>query len=138
MRRVFLLAILVLLPTVLLTSRVDTATAEPQKNQIRLAAACDNGQEYRFVINGMSKVGQIRGSNNNIVIKRFTVTYFEPPPSGAYIAANTFGQGIKVGLQRDLIDCTGSTTTELQGLGRVTAVYDFEGIILPRGANSKS
>ena len=138
MRKVFLLATLVLLPTVLLTSRVDTAAAEPQKNQILLPASCDNGQEYRFVINGMSKVGQILGSNNNIVIKRFTVTYFEPPPSGAFIAADTFDQGTKVGLQGDLINCTGSTTTELQGLGRVTAVFEFEGVILPRGANSNS
>jgi hypothetical protein len=117
---------------------VDTAAAEPQKNQIRLAAECDNGQEYRFIINGMSNVGQIRGGNNNFAIKRFTVTYFEPPPSDAYIASDSFGQGIKEGLQRDLINCTGNTTTELQGLGRVTAVYAFEGIILPRGANSKS
>jgi hypothetical protein len=138
MGKIFLLATLVLLPTVLLTSRVDTASAELRKNQILLPATCDNDQEYSFVINGMSKVGQIVDSNNNIVIKRFTVEYFEPLPSGAFISASTFDQGNKMGLQGDLIKCTGSTTTDLQGLGSVTAVYEFEGVVLPRGASSNS
>jgi hypothetical protein len=56
MGKIFLLATLVLIPTVLLTSRVDTASAELRKNQILLPATCDNDQEYSFVINGMSKV----------------------------------------------------------------------------------
>ena len=134
MRKIFLLATMVLLSLVLLTSRVDTAAAEPEKNQILLPATCDNAQEYLFVINGMSKVGQILGSNNNIVIKSFTVSYFELPPSGAFIDDDTFDQGTKEGLQGDLINCTGSTITELQGLGRVTAVFEFQGVVLPRGA----
>lgn len=134
MRKVFLLATVVLLAVVLLTSGVDKATAELQKNQILLPATCDNGQEYKFVINGMSKVGKIIGSNDNIVIKSFTVTYFEPPPSGAFILEETFDQGIKEGLQGDLINCTGSTETELQDLGLVTAVFEFQGVVLPRGA----
>jgi hypothetical protein len=134
MRKIFLLVTMVLLAVVLLTSGVDTAAAEPQKNQILLPATCDNRQSYTFVINGMSKVGQIIGSNNNIVIKSFTVTYFEPPPSGAFILEETFDQGNKEGLQRDLINCTGITETELQGLGRVTADFEFQGVALPRGA----
>ncbi len=134
MRKIFLLVTMVLLAVVLLTSGVDTAAAEPQKNQILLPVKCDNRQSYTFVINGMSKVGQIIGSNNNIVIKSFTVTYFEPPPSGAFILEETFDQGNKEGLQRDLINCTGITETELQGLGRVTADFEFQGVALPRGA----
>ncbi len=134
MRKIFLLVTMVLLAVVLLTSGVDTAAAEPQKNQILLPVKCDNRQSYTFVINGMSKVGQIIGSNNNIVIKSFTVTYFEPPPSGAFILEETFDQGNKEGLQRDLINCKGITETELQGLGRVTADFEFQGVALPRGA----
>jgi len=142
MRKIFLLVTMVLLAVVLLTSGVGTATAKPQtelqKNQIEIKASCTtDGQSftsYTFVINGMSKVGQIIGSNNNIVIKSFTVTYFEPPPSGAFILEETFDQGNKEGLQRDLINCTGITETELQGLGRVTADFEFQGVALPRGA----
>lgn len=142
MRRFGLLATMVLLAVVLLTSGVGTAIAKPQtelqKNQIEIKASCTtDGQSftsYTFVINGMSKVGQIIGSNNNIVIKSFTVTYFEPPPSGAFILEETFDQGNKEGLQRDLINCTGITETELQGLGRVTADFEFQGVALPRGA----
>jgi hypothetical protein len=134
MRKIFLLATMVLLAVVLLTSRVDTAAAELQKNQILLPVKCDNHQKYEFVINGMSKVGKILGSNDNIVIKSFTVTYFEPPPSRAFIDEDTFDQGTREGLQGDLISCTGSTTTELQGLGLVTAVFEFQGVVLPRGA----
>ncbi len=134
MRRIVLLTTMVLLAVVLLASGVNTAAAEPQKNQILVPATCDNGQGYTFVINGMSKVGKIVDGNNNIVITSFTVTYFEPPPSGAFIDTDTFDQGNKEGLQGDLINCTGTTETELQGLGPVTAVYEFQGVVTPRGA----
>src|SRR4028119_832072 len=75
MRKFGLLANVVLLAVVLLTSGVGTAAAEPQKNQILVPVRCDNGQSYTLVINGMSKVGQIIGDNNNIVVTEFTVTY---------------------------------------------------------------
>ncbi len=128
MRRVVLLT---LFATMLLACWTGIATAEPHKNQILVPASCDNGQSFTFVINGMSKVGQIRGSNENIVIKRFTVTYFDP--TGSLIGGDEFNQGNKNGVQRDLISCTGQTTTELQGLGIVTAVFDFQGFVTPRG-----
>jgi hypothetical protein len=134
MRKIVHLVTMVLLAVVLLASGVDTAAAEPQKNQILVPAKCDNGQNYTFVINGMSKVGKIVDGNNNIVITSFTVTFSEPPPSGAFIGTDTFDQGNKGGLQGDLINCTGTTETELQGLGRVTADYDFQGFVTPRGA----
>lgn len=131
MRRLAIFLTVALLAVVLLASGVGTASAEPHKNQILVPATCDNGQSYTFVINGMSKVGQIVGSNGNIVIKSFTVTYFDP--DGNPIGGDTFGQGNKKGLQEDLIECDGSTTTELQGLGVVKAVFDFHGFLTPRG-----
>lgn len=126
MRRLAILLTVALFPTVLLVSGVGTVSAEPQKNQILVPATCDNGQSYTFVINGMSKVGQIVGSNGNLVVKSFTVTYFDP--DGNLIGGDTFGQGNK----EDLIECNGSTTTELQGLGVVTAIFDFQGFLTPR------
>jgi hypothetical protein len=60
-------------------------------------ATCDNGQSYTFVINGMSKVGQILGSTNNIAIKRFTATYIDP--GGKLKRDDAFDQGNKKGLQ---------------------------------------
>lgn len=120
-----------LLPTVLLVGGVGTVSAEPQKNQILVPATCEDGQSYTFVINGMSKVGQIVETNGNLVVKSFTVTYSDP--DGNLIGGDTFGQGNKEGMQEDLIECNGSTTTELQGLGVVTAVFEFHGFLTPRG-----
>lgn len=131
MRRLAILLTVALLPTVLLVGGVGTVSAEPRKNQILVPATCDNGQSYTFVINGMSKVGQIVETNGNIVVKSFTVTYFDS--DGNPIGGDTFSQGNKDGLQEDLIECNGSTTTELQGLGVVTAVFDFQGFLTPRG-----
>jgi hypothetical protein len=136
MRRLAILLTVALLVIVLLASGVGTVSAEPHKNQIVIEdATCttDDGQSstYTFVINGMGKVGQIVGSNGNIVVKSFTVTYFDP--DGNLIGGGTFGQGNKKGLQENLIVCDGSTTTELQGLGVVTAVFEFHGFFTPRG-----
>lgn len=128
MRRILLL---MLLSTMLLADWTGAATAEPHKNQILVPASCDRGQNYTFVINGMSKVGQIRGSTDNIVIKRFTVTYIDS--DGTRLGGDEFDQGNKNGVQSDLISCKGQTTTELQGLGTVTAVFEFQGFVTPRG-----
>ncbi len=131
MKKMVLLLTMALLAAVLLTSGIGVAAAEPQKNQILVPATCDNGQSYTFVINGMSKVGQILGSTNNIAIKRFTVTYLDP--DGNLIGGDEFDRGNKNGVQRDLINCAGRTTTEIQGLGLVTAVFEFQGFVTPRG-----
>jgi hypothetical protein len=132
MRNIVNLAIIGLLAVVLFTSVAGTAAGEPQKNQILIPATCDDGQSYTFVINGMSKVGQIIGDENNIAIKSFTVDYFDS--DGNLVGGDTLDQGNKEGLQGDLISCTGSTTTELQGLGSVTAFFEFTGFVTPRGA----
>jgi hypothetical protein len=131
MRKIVLLTTMVLLAVVLLTSGVGAAVAEQQKNQILLPVKCDNGQSYTFVINGMSKVGQITGDNNNIVVTEFTVTYRDL--KNKLVGEDTFDQGNAEDAQGDSISCTGRTTTELEGLGVVKAVFVFEGFITPRG-----
>ncbi len=144
MRKTVLLATMVLLAVVLLTSGVGTATAKPQtelqKNQIEIKASCTtDGQSftsYTFVINGMSKVGQISGGNDNIVITEFTVTFLDS--KGNSVGGGTFDQGNAEesngnSPQGDALSCTGSTATTLQGLGRVTAGFVFEGFVTPRG-----
>jgi hypothetical protein len=131
MRKFGLLTTMVLLTVVLLTSGGGTAAAELQKNQILVPAKCDKGQRYTFVINGMSKVGQIIGDNNNIVITEFTVTYRDL--KNKLLGEDTFDQGTAEDSQGDSISCTGSTIAELEGLGVVKAVFVFEGFITPRG-----
>ena len=131
MRKFGFLATMVLLAVVLLTSGGGTAAAEQQMNQILLPAKCDNGQSYTFVINGMSKVGQIIGDNNNIVVTEFTVTYRDL--KNKLLGEDTFDQGNAEDSQGDAISCTGRTITELEGLGVVKAIFVFEGFITPRG-----
>ena len=135
MRKFGLLATVVMLAMVLLTSGVGTATAEPQKNQIRIedATCTPDGQNftsYTFVINGMSKVGKISGSNQNLVVTEYTVTYRDSITK-EFLGTDTFDRGNSE--QRDTISCTGTTTTTLQGLGPVDAEFVFEGFVTPRG-----
>jgi hypothetical protein len=113
--------------------------AEPHKNQIVVEAMCDNGQSYTFAINGMSKTGHVVDSTDvnvskgaNVVVKQFTVEYFDIP-DGNPVGSDEFESGTKNGLRRDLIPCSGETETELQGLGPVRAVYDFQAFVTPRG-----
>ena len=130
MRKLGRLATVVLLAMVLLTSGVGTAAAEPQKNQILVPVNCDNGQSYTLVINGMSKVGQISGGNQNLVVTEYTVTYRDSDTK-QFLGEDTFDRGNSE--QRDTISCTGTTSTTLQGLGPVDAYYEFEGFVTPRG-----
>ena len=137
MKKIVLLVTMVLSAVVLVVSTVGTAAAEPQKNQILVPATCDDGQSYTFVINGMSKVGQISGGNDNIVITEFDVTFFEQG-TDIVVGGDTFDQGKAEesnsdNPQSDPISCTGSTSTTLQGLGPVDAEFVFEGFVTPRG-----
>ena len=136
MRKFGLLATTVLLAMVLLASGVGTAAAEPQKNQILVPVSCDSGQSYTLVINGMSKVGQISGGNQNLVVTEFTVTYFEQG-SDDVVGGGTFDRGNAEdpkgnSPQGGAISCDGSVDTTLQGLGEVTAEFDFRGFVTPR------
>ncbi|CAN5775175.1 hypothetical protein BH18ACT11_BH18ACT11_17840 [soil metagenome] len=133
MRRAYILSA-VLFTTVLCVSGIALA-AEPQKNknQITVEASCgENGQSYTFVINGMSKTGDVVESTNNVVVKQYTVKYYDVQ-NGNLLGEDEFGSGNKNGLQDDLIYCSGTTETELQGLGPVRAIYDFQAFVTPRG-----
>jgi hypothetical protein len=107
--------------------------------QVTEEEPCTNGESYTFVINGMSKTGHVTDSTDvdvskveNLVVKQFIVEYFQnenPNPVGS----DEFDSGKKEGLQGDLIQCSGTTQTVLQGLGPVTANYDFQAFVTPRG-----
>ena len=150
MRRAYFLSVM-LFTAVLCVSGIGLATAEPHKNQIVVQVTeerpCTNGQSYTFVINGMSKTGHVTDStdvevsnvrNVNVVVKQFTVEYrdFE---TGIVVGSDEFesGKALDQGLQGDLIECEGETPPsdpiELQGLGLVTAKYDFQAFVTPRG-----
>jgi hypothetical protein len=139
MRKFGLLATVVLLAMVLLASGVGTAAAEPpelRKNQIAVPVNCPNGQSYTLVINGMSKVGQISGGNQNLVVTEFTVKYFKQGTNDV-VGGGTFDRGNAEdpkgnSPQGDAISCTGRVDTTLQGLGDVTAEFVFRGFVTPR------
>ena len=138
MRKFGLLATVALLAVVILASGVGTAAAEPQKNQILVTAECgEDDQKSEFVINGMSKVGKISGSNQNLVVTEYTVTYRDSDTK-QFLGEDTFDRGKAEestgnSPQSDPISCTGSTSTTLQGLGPVDAEFVFEGFVTPRG-----
>jgi hypothetical protein len=138
LRRAYYLSAIVF-TAVLCVSGIGLAAAESQKNQIMVKTEpCTNGQSYTFVINGMSKTGDVVDSTGNVVVKQYTVEYYKFP-SGTFVGRDEYGNkkyydedGNPV-LQDDLIHCTGTTRTELQGLGPVTAIYDFQAFVTPRG-----
>ena len=147
MRRASFLSTIVF-TVVLCLGGIGVATAEPQKNQIKVEASCpENGQSYTFVINGMSKTGDVEPSTGNIVVKQYTVDYYdvrgtpEDTRDDVLVGSDVYGNkkyydedGNQV-LNDDLIHCIGETEDpiELQGLGLVRAVYDFQAFVTPRG-----
>ena len=142
MRRAYFLSAM-LFTAVLCVSGIGLAAAEPQKNQIVVETepCIPNGQTYTFVINGMSKTGHVTDStdvevskvrNVNVVVKQFTIVYFKEGNSKP-VGSDEFDSGKKEGLQDDLIQCSGTTQTVLQGLGPVTAIFDFQAFVTPRG-----
>jgi hypothetical protein len=146
LRRAYFLSAM-LFTAVLCLSGIGVAAAEPQKNQIVVEATCeDNSQSYTFVINGMSKTGQVTESTDatvsnvsNVVVKQFTVAYFQegnPEPVGSDEYVNpVIESGNEKGFKGDLIQCSGITPEPivLQGLGPVTAEFQFQAFVTPRG-----
>jgi hypothetical protein len=135
MRQAVSLLATMLFAMVLLASGIEMGIAEPQKNQISVPVTCqvdDQTVTYKLVFNGEGNAGQVLefSGPNNIIPKRYVITYLDPK-SGEEIATDEFNQGKRVG-QGDLIQCAGQITTEIFGLGRVTAVFEFEGLITPR------
>jgi hypothetical protein len=144
MRRAYFLSAM-LFTGVLCLSAIGVAAAKPQKNQIVVDASCEpNGQIYTFVINGMSKTGHVTNNTDvnvsnvkNVVVKQFTVEYFDE--QGTRVGGDEYVNPVtesdkKKGFKGDLIQCSGvAKDIELQGLGLVTAIYDFQAFVTPRG-----
>ena len=130
MRRAYLL-LAILFTALVCLGGIGVAAAEPQKNQIVVqTTSCSNHQEYTFVINGMSKTGDVQASTSNVVVKQYTVDYFAYP-SGEFLGRDEFGNN-KV-LNGALISCRGvARDIDVQGLGRVTAIYEFRAFVTPR------
>jgi hypothetical protein len=114
---------------------LGTATAEPEKNQIVVPAKCktEDGQRFTttFVINGMAKTGLLTDSTGNIVITSYTVSYYDD--QGKLLDTDTFNSGTQLNSRDDIVSCSGEVETTLQGLGDVTAVYEFKGFLTPAG-----
>jgi hypothetical protein len=114
---------------------LGTATAEPKKNQIVVPAKCktEDGQRFTttFVINAMAKTGLLTDSTGNIVITSYTVSYYDD--KGKLLDTDTFNSGTKLNSRDDIVSCSGEVETTLQGLGDVTAVYEFKGFLTPAG-----
>src|SRR5919202_2182218 len=106
MKRTFRAITVVLVATTLAASIVGSAVAEPGKNQIEAQATCSNGETYTFVLNGMGKAWQLEGTNSNLLVKRYTLTYYDPV-TGELIGSDTYGGGEKNGQEGDLITCEG-------------------------------
>ena len=139
-RRVLLTTVLTLLTAILIlifliVGALGTATAEPEKNQIVVPAKCktEDGQRFTttFVINGMAKTGLLTDSTGNIVITSYTVSYYDD--KGKLLDTDTFNSGTKLNSRDDIVSCSGEVETTLQGLGDVTAVYEFKGFLTPAG-----
>jgi hypothetical protein len=138
MRKFGLLATVVLLAVVLLTSGVGTATAAPktelQKNQIliRDATCITDGQSYTFVINGMAKTGLLIDSiDKTFKITSYTVTFYDD--KGKELRKDEFDSGTKINSRDDILKgCTGQVTADFEGIGdNVTAIYAFQGFLTP-------
>ena len=124
----------------LIVGALGTATAapntEPKMNQIVVEdATCttEDGQSFTttFVINGMAKTGILTDSTGNIVITSYTVSYYDD--QGNLLDTDTFNSGTQLNSRDDIVSCSGQVDTTLQGLGDVTAVYEFQGFLTPAG-----
>jgi hypothetical protein len=126
-----LTAVLILI--FVIVGALGPATAEPQMNQIVVPAKCktEDGQRFTttFVINAMAKTGHLTDSTGNTVITSYTVSYYDD--QGKLLDTDTFDSGTKLNSRDDIVSCRGQIDTTLQGLGDVTAVYEFKGFLTP-------
>src|SRR5215210_3675238 len=131
MRKVTALLLAIAIGLVVLSS-VEAAWAEPGKNQIEARASCSNEESYTFVLNGMGKAWKLEETNSNLIVKSYTLTYYDPV-TGELIGSDTYGGGEKNGQVGDLITCEGEVETVLEGIGEVRVVAEFEAFVTPRG-----
>lgn len=129
MRRMTLLAVAALFAVVL---GAGVAAAEPGKNQVTVPAECDNGEQVTFVLNAQGNAGKIAGSNSNIIPKSYVATY-KDPVTGETLFVDVLEGGNKNGLRNSLVACHGETTYTDNKFGTVAVVFDFQGLITPRG-----
>ncbi len=132
MRKVVFLLGVVLAAAVVFAGGAGTAVAEPGMNQITSTAQCDDGEEYTFTINAMGKAGKLEGTTSNLIIKSYTLEYYDPD-SGQLLTTIEYGGGKKTGLQGDLITCEGENTTEIFRFGLVRIEFELEAFLTPRG-----
>ena len=139
-RQALLTTVLTMLTAVLIlifviVGALGTATAEPKMNQIVVPAKCKTEEGKRFtttfVINAMAKTGHLTDSTGNIVITSYTVSYYDD--QGNLLDTDTFNTGTQLNSRDDIVSCSGEVDTTLQGLGDVTAVYEFTGFLTPAG-----
>jgi hypothetical protein len=132
-RQALLTTVLTLI--LLIVGALGTATAEPKMNQIVVPASCTtDGQSYttyNFVINGMAKTGLLTDSTGNIIVTSYTVSYYDD--QGNLLDTDIYNTGTKLNSRDDIVSCSGQVDTTLQGLGDVTAVYEFKGFLTPTG-----
>jgi hypothetical protein len=133
LRQAYLL-LAILFTALLCLSGIAVAAPEPQKNQIVVEASCGKDQSYTFVINGMSKTGDVTTSTSNVVVKKYTVTYYDKKRTQVGYDTFEFGNKKALDLENgDLISCTGvASNIDVQGLGTVTAIYEFQAFVTPR------
>jgi hypothetical protein len=128
-----LTAVLILI--FVIVGALGTATAEPKMNQIVVPAKCKTEEGKRFtttfVINAMAKTGHLTDSTGNIVITSYTVSYYDDQVN--LLDTDTFNTGTQLNSRDDIVSCSGEVDTTLQGLGDVTAVYEFTGFLTPAG-----
>jgi hypothetical protein len=137
MKRTVRVLTTVLIATTLAASTIGSAVAEPGKNQIEADASCSNGETYTFVLNGMGKAWKLEETNSNLIVKRYTLTYYEPGTLiPKYPFEDTYGGDENAnGQEGDLITCSGEVTTVLEGIGEVRVVAEFEAFVTPRGSD---
>src|SRR5215216_7093359 len=113
MKRTVRVLIVSLIATTLAVSTMSSAIAEPGKNQIEATASCSNGETYTFVLNGMGKAWKLEGTNSNLQVKSYKLTYYDPD-TGDLIGSDTYGGGEKNGQDGDLISRDVQVTTVLE------------------------
>jgi hypothetical protein len=135
MRKLTAVLMTIVTGLVVIVSATGAAHAEPGKNQIEATASCSNGETYTFVLNGMGKAWQLESTNSNLIVKSYTLTYYEPGTSiPKYPFEDTYGRDENAnGQEDDLVRCEGEVTTVLEAIGEVRVVAEFEAFVTPRG-----
>ena len=130
------LALTVVMVLAALCSGVAAADPINSKNAEFFDLTCSNGQEFTIGGTGAGNGGHIVGTNGNFIITEGTVMATDPDTGEVlYSETDPVGQGKRVGLDDDLINCTAELGTYyVPLLGQVATVSaTVEGFLTPRG-----